>query len=163
MKRLILVRHGKADQEKTEDDFARNLIKSGKRDAKLIAGVLVNNNIKPEIIASSSANRALETAQIMAEVFGLTSSNVQTESFLYDGYTTGQLTDFLAQFPDNIATVMVIGHNPFISQTGIRLSKNFHQSFPTTGCLGLKFETDSWKLDPGEGEIDFFEFPKKYR
>ncbi|MFO7863345.1 MAG: histidine phosphatase family protein [Salinivirgaceae bacterium] len=163
MKRLILVRHGKAEQEKTEDDFSRNLIKSGRRDAKLIADVLVKNNIKPELIASSTATRASETAEIMAEVFGIATTDVQKEDFLYDGYTTGQLTDFLAELPESLSTVMVVGHNPFISQTGIRLSKNFHQSFPTTGCLGLKFDTDTWKLDPGEGEIDFFEFPKKYR
>ncbi len=162
MKRLILVRHGKADQQKNENDFERSLIKKGKKDSKLIANVLNKNNIKPDLFVSSDAFRAFETAKIFAEEMQYDIEQIQKEHFLYEGYTTGQLADFLANQDNSLNTIIVFGHNPFISQSGIRLSKNFHQSFPTAGCLGLKFDIDAWQLEPGSGEINFFEFPKKY-
>ncbi|ALO17104.1 MAG TPA: histidine phosphatase family protein [Salinivirga sp.] len=162
MKRLILVRHGKADQEKSGNDFERSLIKKGRKDSKLIANVLVKNNIKADLLVSSDAHRALETAKIFAEEMQYTPAEIEQEHFLYEGYTTGQLADFLSNLDSKIETVIIFGHNPFISQSGIRLSKNFHQSFPTAGCLGLKFDVKEWHLEPGSGDIDFFEFPKKY-
>lgn len=162
MKRLILVRHGKADQDKNGDDFERHLIKKGKKDSKLIANVLKKNDIKADLFVSSDAYRAFETAEIFAEEMGYNKNDILKQSFLYEGYTTGQLTDFLSEQDKSVESIIVFGHNPFISQSGIRLSKNFHQSFPTAGCLGLKFDVDEWHLEPGSGEIDFFEFPKKF-
>ncbi len=163
MKRLILVRHGKANPEhKEENDIERDLIKKGQKDSKLIADVLKKNSIKPDLIISSVADRAVQTAEIFADVMGIEKSEIKKEQFLYDGYTTGQLSDYIGEQSDDLNNIMIIGHNPFISQSGIRLSKNFHQSFPTVGCLGLKFDVEGWHLEPGSGDIDFFEFPKKY-
>ena len=163
MKRLVLVRHGKADQSgQVDDDFKRSLIKKGHKDARFIAGVLRDLGVKPDLILTSDAYRAVETAEIFAEVMECDESIIIKEHFLYEGYTTGQLVDYLSQQDSGVDTVFVFGHNPFISQSGIRLSMNFHQSFPTSGTLGLKFESDTWNIEPGSGEIDFFEFPKKY-
>lgn len=163
MKRLVLVRHGKADQSGVvESDFKRSLIKKGQKDARYIAGVLRDKGIKPDIILTSDAYRAVETAEIFLDVMGSIASIISKEHFLYEGYTTGQLIDYLSNQAPGVETIFVFGHNPFISQSGIRLSKNFHQSFPTSGTLGLKFESDTWNVEPGSGDIDFFEFPKKY-
>ena len=163
MKRLVLVRHGKADQSgKIDNDFERTLTKKGQKDARFIAGVLNELGIKPDLLVTSDAFRAYETAEIFAEVLNYKKSNILKEGFLYEGYTTGQLIDYLSQKGEGNDTIFVFGHNPFISQSGIRLSKNFHQSFPTSGTLGLKFDLDNWNIDPGTGDIDFFEFPKKY-
>ncbi|PLX23485.1 MAG: hypothetical protein C0599_04430 [Salinivirgaceae bacterium] len=163
MKRLVLVRHGKADQSGLVDnDFERTLIKKGQKDARFIAGVLKDQGLKPDLLITSDAFRAFETAKIFADILGYNPDKILKEHFLYDGYTTGQLIDFIAQQAGTSETIFVFGHNPFISQSGIRLSKNFHQSFPTSGCLGLKFDHENWNVDPGTGEIDFFEFPKKY-
>lgn len=163
MKRLILVRHGKADQSKTDVDFDREISTVGHKDSRIIANVVLSKNSKPDLIVTSDAVRAVETAEIFAGVFEIHPQNIAKEHFLYDGYTTGQLTDFIATCSNDYQTIMIVGHNPFISQTGIRLSKNFHQSFPTTGCLSLTFDVDNWLLEAGSGDIEFFEFPKKYR
>lgn len=163
MKRIVLVRHGKADQSKTDVDFDRTLTPVGQKDCKIIAEVVFAKNIQPDLIVTSDAVRAVETADIFADVFGLSPKSVIKEHFLYDGYTTGQLTDYISKLPDDFNTIVVVGHNPFISQAGIRLSKNFHQSFSTTGCLSLTFDCDKWTIEAGLGDIEFFEFPKKYR
>lgn len=164
MKRLILVRHGKAEPEhKKDNDIERNLIKKGQKDSKLIAEVLLDTyNVTPDLMISSDAYRALETAKIFAEILQYDPETIQKENFLYEGYTTGQLADFVSDLSSDLNTIMIFGHNPFISQSGIRLSKNFHQSFPTAGCLGLKFDQENWQLAPASGDIDFFEFPKKH-
>ena len=163
MKRIVLVRHGKADQSKTDVDFDRKLMPVGQKDSKIIAEVVMSKIDRPDLIVTSDAVRAVETAEIFADVFGLSQKSVIMEHFLYDGYTTGQLTDYISKLPDDFNTIVVVGHNPFISQTGIRLSKNFHQSFPTAGCLSLTFDCDKWGIEAGLGDIEFFEFPKKYR
>ena len=163
MKRLVLVRHGIADQSgKIDSDFERSLTKKGQKDARFIAGVLGELGIKPDLLVSSNAFRAFETTEIFADALDYKKKDIIKEEFLYEGYTTGQLINYLSEKGEGKDTIFVFGHNPFISQSGIRLSKNCHQSFPTSGTLGLKFDLDSWNIDPGTGEIDFFEFPKKY-
>lgn len=163
MKRLVLVRHGKANPEQKHDkDIERTLMNKGQKDSKLIAEVLLKYNVKPDLIISSDATRAYQTATTFAEVIGYDIEKIEKEHFLYEGYTTGQLSDFLAEKDNQINEIMIFGHNPFISQSGIRLSKNFHQSLPAAGSLGLRFDVDDWHLPPASGEINFFEFPKKY-
>lgn len=163
MKRIILVRHSQAQQDKTEIDFEKQLTKVGQKDSKIIAEAILAHGIKLDAIVTSDAVRAKETAEIFANIFNIEKSAIIEEHFLYDGYTTGQLTDFIYTQPNEYETILIIGHNPFISQAGIRLSRNFHRSFPTTGCLGLKFMIEDWHIEAGSGDIDFFEFPKKYR
>lgn len=164
MKHIILVRHGKAEEHRSGmSDFERKLQKRGRNDAKIIAEVVFKYGVKPDCFISSDAVRAFETASIFAQVMGVSENQISTERFIYDGYTTGQLIDFIKEIDNEKSCAIVFGHNPFISQFGIRLSKNFHRSFPTAGCLMLNFDQDNWNIEPETGEIGFFEFPKKYR
>ena len=164
MKRIIFVRHGKAEIEHSDNtDSTRRLTKVGISHSKIIAKVLNNKNITVDLILSSTAIRAYETAKIFADELSYPKQNIIKEEFLYEGYTTGQLIDFINKQDNKYNTIMIVAHNPCISQSSIRISKNFHYSFSTSSCLSLQFETNEWNIAPNSGEIEFFEFPKKYR
>ena len=68
-KTLILARHGKAEKSDVDNfDFKRNLTERGESDVLMVAQQLLNI-ITPELIVSSPANRAYQTAKIFAKVF----------------------------------------------------------------------------------------------
>jgi phosphohistidine phosphatase len=78
MKRLILVRHAKTEPVTDADsDFTRQLKKRGHKDARMIADHLIGKTMVPEVIISSPAHRALQTARIMAGSFNIPESEIK--------------------------------------------------------------------------------------
>jgi len=69
MKRLILVRHGKAEPSKGLD-FNRNLISLGEERSREMARLLKSMGLIPDLIISSSAMRTKQTAECISDVFG---------------------------------------------------------------------------------------------
>ena len=71
------------------------------------------------------------------------------------------MLDIIKQTEDNIGSLMVIGHNPTFTDLANHFVNDKIDNMPTTGILGLKFESNSWseidKLQPNEW---FFDFPK---
>ncbi|RZM26447.1 MAG: phosphohistidine phosphatase, partial [Pedobacter sp.] len=71
-KQLILVRHGKAENQLPDSsDFDRKLTNRGRRDATEMAERLKARSIKPSYLFSSPAPRALETGEIFSRVWDL--------------------------------------------------------------------------------------------
>ncbi|MFU8827788.1 MAG: SixA phosphatase family protein, partial [Brevefilum sp.] len=71
MKTLLLMRHAKSSwKDDNLTDHARPLKKRGRKDAKRIAQVMDKNDLIPDLILSSSAVRAAETAEIIADNLG---------------------------------------------------------------------------------------------
>src|SRR6185503_19133772 len=84
MKSLILVRHAKSSWKHPElKDIERPLKKRGLRDAPVIGKVLKELHVKPDVIISSPAERALATAKILAGELGLGKSDIKEEPNLY--------------------------------------------------------------------------------
>ena len=68
MKKLYLVRHAKSSWENNKlKDIDRPLNKRGKRDAPFMGRLMKENNIKPDLLISSPAERALRTAKIFSK------------------------------------------------------------------------------------------------
>ena len=65
------------------DDFDRPLSKRGKRDAPLMGEHLSNQKIKPDLIISSPAKRAIKTARIIAEKIGYPKSKIVKSNAIY--------------------------------------------------------------------------------
>ena len=66
MKRIYFIRHAEA-QSSGISDFERELSPKGKRDAMKLGELLRSRRVAPHLIVSSSAVRALTTAQIIAD------------------------------------------------------------------------------------------------
>ena len=68
MKTILLMRHAKSSwKDHNLDDFERPLKKRGKKDARAMAQILVEKELLPQKLFSSSAKRACQTAEIVIE------------------------------------------------------------------------------------------------
>jgi len=84
MKMIYLVRHAAAaDRSEPISDFDRPLIEKGKKESQKMANLLKSQGIKPQIYLSSSAIRAVETAQIFAKTFGYPKSKIILDEKIY--------------------------------------------------------------------------------
>src|SRR5512140_3350636 len=111
MKTLLLMRHAKSSWKEPEiSDFDRPLNKRGKRTAPHMGELLLEKELVPQLILSSNAVRARQTAEYTAAACGFTGDITYLHS-LYLAEPAAYL-DALAQVPDAIERVMVIGHNP---------------------------------------------------
>ena len=130
--------------------------------------LLVSKNVKPDLIISSPANRAISTANILArEIFSSQNQNTKekiiTDEDIYDA-SLSYLRDIIEQFNDSLQTVMIIGHNPSFTQLANYLTEEYFDNVPTCGVVAVSFNISSWKmLKKYSGKLLFYEYPKKYR
>ncbi len=166
MKTLYLIRHAKsswADPSLADQD--RPLNKRGLRDAPLMGERLADRKIKADAIWSSPALRAAQTARYLAHALNYPRKAIQLRDRLY----TSSIDKFLAEIrscPDDVKGLLVIGHNPVISEcvnfligSGGEMS---FESIPTCGIVALEFALSSWRQIGGrEGSMLFFDYPQK--
>ncbi len=165
MKKLILIRHAKTETVVAgQNDFLRVLKPRGTSDALLMAEKLKEHSIKPDLIVSSPAKRAEQTALLFAQAFHYPIEKIDRQQFIYDGYTSGEFVAFLNQQPDDCEQILVIGHNPEIAMLAINLTDGNFFHFPTTATVVINFDTDSWKnANSREGKTELFIYPKQFK
>ncbi|MCU4156927.1 histidine phosphatase family protein [Carboxylicivirga sp. A043] len=167
MKTLILVRHAKTEQlgyMSSKSDFERSLKPRGYNDTKLVAKDMISRKIRPNLLISSKAMRAKQTARLFAEQLDIDKQDIVLEQFLYDGYTTSELLSYLEQFGALHDNIMIVGHNPEIAMTAISLTDSDYLHFPTTGTIAISFNVDSWEdINAREGKIEWFVAPKMFK
>ncbi len=85
MIRLILIRHASAEVTNADSgDFGRRLTDDGRKKSARMASKLADLQIVPDIIISSPAARALETAEIFTEILGFPANQIVQEKTIYD-------------------------------------------------------------------------------
>ncbi|RPI65636.1 MAG: histidine phosphatase family protein [Ignavibacteriales bacterium] len=163
MKTLILVRHAKSSwKDETLSDFDRPLSKRGKKDAPFMGKLLKKNGIKPDLVVASSAIRALETAEVICKEM-----DFPKEKLIYDKklYAAGDddIIRVINSVNDSVENLMIIAHNPGLTDLANMLSDKFIDNIPTAGVVELKFD-ESW-ADVRSQCCTFvsFEYPKKYQ
>ena len=83
-KTLYLIRHAKSSwDDPSLKDHDRPLNKRGKKDAPFMANILKEKNIIPDLIISSTAERAIEFAKVLAEVLDYKKGNIVSERDMY--------------------------------------------------------------------------------
>lgn len=146
MKTILLTRHGKTIEADGEmADFDRYLTKRGKQDPVFVARELIDLNIIPDKIISSSAVRAAQTAEIFASRFDVSKSNLHLLDFLYGYYSTEKLIEYLGQSASKSNTVQIVGHNPKMEELGADLTGSVYRRLPTTGTMVLEFDVKKWE------------------
>ena len=165
MKMIILVRHATAVDRGIEmPDFDRNLIKKGRKESKKMAKVFHDLQITPGIWISSPAPRALETAEIFADIFSQPVTKILQEEKLYSDNTATVYMDLIRTIPDDQNSVIFFGHDPAISDFAALLLKKFDLSFQKGGVLVITHLTYSWQsIEAESGFLTTLEFPKKER
>ena len=108
---LLILRHGKSDWSAGTDDYNRPLKKRGKRGAKLIAEWLKGQGLNPDLVVSSPATRAIDTARRLVAALDLDPGKIQTDERIYEA-SAGELLEVLADCPRDARRVAIVGHNP---------------------------------------------------
>jgi phosphohistidine phosphatase len=163
MKRVVIVRHAKAVPYGYEDDFNRDLRERGKIDADIISKELNRQNIFPDIIISSPANRALQTARIFAENLGIEKKNIRKDESIYEGLTPQEFLESIHSLPKEAKTVFFFGHNPDFHQFVNHLLTHFNQEMPTCATVGIEFDVEQWeKVMARTGKLGFRYIPKMF-
>jgi len=110
MKRLLIMRHGKAEHGQGKSDFERQLTELGRIQAAEAAKAMLSRELHPQWIIASAAFRARETAQVVQEVFSGTGELI-LEKDLYL-CSVEDLIQACWICPPEVQTLLLVGHNP---------------------------------------------------
>ena len=133
-KTLTLLRHAKSSWTNAHlSDHERPLNDRGKRDAPEMAGRLLDRSCIPDMIYSSSATRALQTAAIVAETLHIKDTHIQVFDKLYLATAESIMAVIAQAEKSTIEHLMVIGHNPGMETLGSYLSTEAMAQLPTAG------------------------------
>ena len=162
MRILMLVRHAKSSWDYPElSDFERPLNPRGRRDAPAIAARLKKAGLAPDRLVSSPALRAITTAHLFAQAFGLRIEDIELNSNIYEA-SPQALIHLIRLFPDEDREVMLFGHNPGISQAAHVLAECPFDEMATTGAARIELNVKSWaQVKPGVGKVLRYEQPGK--
>ncbi|MBF8260085.1 MAG: phosphohistidine phosphatase SixA [Actinobacteria bacterium] len=164
MKTVLLVRHAKSSwKDPGLKDFDRPLNKRGKRDAPFMGKALKERRIHPDLILSSPAKRARQTARVIAEAIGYPKKKIVFDEAIHHAPARA-LLELVRKQGDANRTIMLFGHNPgFNDLADILLKDGTARKMPTTGVYCIRFGVARWReVKEGTGALDFFDYPKRY-
>lgn len=161
MKKLFLLRHAKSSWKNPNlADFDRPLNKRGTKNAFLIAERFKAKNVDLNLIISSSSKRTLTTTQIFAHTLDYKNEIIFTE-MLYLA-SSHYILKIFQELDENTTNVLIVCHNPGITELANYLGNDFIENIPTSGIVGFSFE-GRWKdLLENCCKLLFFDYPKKH-
>ena len=161
MKTLFLIRHAKSSRDDPAlPDKDRPLDAHGKRDAPKMGTRLAKRDVKPDLILSSPARRALTTAEIIAKKLDYHVKDIAVDEQLYAA-AVDDLLSVIHKLGDKLKRVMLFGHNPELTELAHRLSSEITH-MPTCAVAEFTFSAKSWS-DVGKAKPArvAFDYPKK--
>ncbi|PKP21365.1 MAG: hypothetical protein CVU05_06985 [Bacteroidetes bacterium HGW-Bacteroidetes-21] len=161
MKNIFLIRHSNAEEISAQnDDFHRKLTKKGIEKAVVMAEEVRSFYSTRTTFLSSSAPRALQTAEIFADVLGYSVEKIIKRDFLYHYYSFEQLIQYLSGMKPE--SVWVFGHNPMMADTASKLSTRCYDSFPKCAVAGFSFQSENFEdITINTGKLLFYQKPPK--
>ena len=163
MKTIYFIRHAKAGWNQPDSrDFERSLSKRGKKDLKTIGSYLKLKNINPELILSSCALRAQETADALAKSVDFVGAKYYLEELYLSSLE--EMQDIVMVQDSSINSMFMIGHNPQLHELVNELVDEHINKFPTLGIVSISFDISDWsEIVNVKGKINFFIFPKQFK
>ena len=160
MRKLILLRHAKSSWKDTSlDDFDRPLNRRGKKDAPIMADKLSMRKIKIDLIISSPAKRTTETAKIFANILGYQSEIIFNDKLYEASYN--EILEVINLIDDKYQNVLLVCHNPGITDLANYISNYFIENISTSGIVGLS-TNNSWEnINENGCTLLFYYYPKK--
>jgi phosphohistidine phosphatase len=160
MKSLLVLRHAKSSWENSElSDFERPLNKRGFEAIQLIGQEFYRLNLEPNLILSSPAKRAKQTAILVKESGGI-NCEIRYEETIYEA-SVMRLLHLVSEIDDKFNSVLLVGHNPGLEEL-IRVLTGKIQVMPTATLAKLDLDIESWSEVAAEcGSLDLAITPKE--
>jgi phosphohistidine phosphatase len=136
------MRHAKSSwRDDSLADHDRPLNKRGRQDAPRMGRLLRREDRRPDLIVTSSARRARDTAEAVAQASGY-DGEIRVTRSLYGA----EEDDFLAVLrglPAEAATVLLVSHNPGLESLLAELAGQFER-LPTGAVACLSLDLAAW-------------------
>jgi len=103
-----------------------------------------------DIVLSSTALRAVETIEIIKPSIKDTKIIYKKELYTFDDQI---MIEFISKINDDISSVLIVGHNPAIQETVLRLARNdqnanllnrVEHKYPTAAFCTLTSTIEKW-------------------
>lgn len=162
MKTLLLIRHAKSSWDNpTLSDFERPLNKRGKKDSPEMGKRLKLQQIIPDLLLSSPAERALATCHAIANEIGYAKSKIRTDRNLYHA-EDAEILRIIQSLDNTYSCVWIVGHNPGLTDFVNLVADATIENIPTCGVVACTLQIQSWdEAGRKMGIVTSFEYPKK--
>ena len=165
MKEIVFIRHAKSDWgSEFLKDVDRPLAERGYRDAYTMCEWYRLNKPVPDLIVSSPAARAANTALMFMRHLGLTTQSFAFDDRIYEA-PADRLLLVVRSLPESASRVMIFGHNPGFTNLSNVLGENvFFDNVPTCGIVAFDARVSKWKdVEPKKAALQYYQFPKDFR
>lgn len=162
MKTLLILRHAKSSWDNPDSsDFDRPLNSRGLEAVPLMGNVIYQKNLQPEIIISSPAKRAKQTAILIKETAQI-EAKIRYEDGIYEASPL-RLLQIVSEVEDKNGMILIVGHNPGL-ESFIKMLTGEIQSMPTAAFAKIDMQIDCWSDIAADcGRLDFLVRPKDER
>jgi phosphohistidine phosphatase len=160
MKTLLLLRHAKSSwKEAGLRDFDRPLNKRGLKAAPLIGRFMRRKKIEPDLVLSSPAERARQTASLVVE-HGRLPAETRYDERIYEA-DVARLLEVVSEIGDAVEEVLLVGHNPGLEELLSRLT-GANERMPTAALACIELNAEEWsKLRGAGGRLAWLVKPKE--
>ncbi len=161
MKQLFLLRHAKSSWKKPQlDDIDRPLNGRGKRACSLMAPHIAGINLST--VYCSPARRAHDTIKGVAAARLPGDIVWHIEKALYT-FDAEEVLHFCQSLDDELASAVIVGHNPALTDLCNDLTRAGIANIPTCGFVEMQLAVDHWRdVISGCGSLQAFLYPKLY-
>ncbi len=162
MKTLYLLRHAKSSWDNEElSDHQRPLNSRGQQDAPKMGQWLAAQVKPPQLIICSDAVRTRQTIEPILKAWQLPEDVLRMEPLLYHA-SNDVLWDIVQECDNDIDRLLIVGHNPGLTEFANSLCKAFRtENIPTSGFLACSFDVSKWEqVEACEGAFETYQFPK---
>ncbi len=142
MKKILVLRHATAEYKQNTIDHDRKLTSSGYCDSKIIGKYLAKINNIPDLVITSSAIRALSTAQ-NAMSSGSWKSTLKINPTIYGGGPKSLLY-LLAEQNDKYNSICLVGHEPNFSAFIAEMTDGIYRVLETCNIALIELKINSW-------------------
>ena len=168
MKRLYLLRHAKSDwADPALDDFDRPLNGRGVKSAPAMGRYMRREGLIPALVLCSPSRRTRQTWELMAPALKA-QPPVDYADDLYEA-EPARVLKRIGEVPENLASLLVIGHNPGLQALAHRLAnggdmagrRRMAAKYPTGALAVLDCDVGAWdQLASGHCLLERFVTPR---
>jgi phosphohistidine phosphatase len=154
MKTIHLLRHAKSSwKDAGMSDFERPLNERGRESAPLVGQFIRKQKIRPDLILSSPAERARQTAALVIKAANL-AAELRFDERIYEA-DAARLLDVVSQIDEPVGVALLVGHNPGMEDL-IETLTGEKQSMPTAALARIILDVEKWsKVRERAGRLDW--------
>jgi phosphohistidine phosphatase len=158
MKSILLIRHAKSSwDDPSMTDFDRPLNERGKKNAPEMAVRLHDRGIRLDMLVSSPAKRAKQTAKAFQKILAIDKLDFVDELYLA---APSNFAKVIAALPPKMNSIAIFSHNPGITEFANSLTATRIDNMPTASIFAVNADVADWAEFSLHTKFWFFDYPK---